>query len=214
MGFTLKKHYGILGDLLNGSGWVQALTEKSIAEAGTADSYLHATHIARTRYVHQVTALALSALQHIAYDSSSSTLSFEVWRNELKKSSPTFQFWDLILRIELSVFVIIRTHREKNLQLYIEALDKIMFIFFALDHYNYCRWLSAHIQDLQTLTDEVRCVLEQCWVIEKTGNRFSAIPLDQNHEQENAIVKGDGGIISITEMGCYWSREIQVTSDV
>ena len=153
-------------------------------------------NIARPRYVHQVTALTLSALQHIAYDGISSTLSFEVLRNELKNSSPTFRFWDLILR---SVLVIIRAHREKNLQLYIEALDKIMFLFFALDHYNYCRWLSAHIQDLQTLTDKVRCVLEQCCVIEKTENRFSAIPLDQNHEQENAIVKGGDGIIGLTE---------------
>ena len=34
-----KVLWSTLGDLLNGSGWVQALNEKSIAAAGTADSY-------------------------------------------------------------------------------------------------------------------------------------------------------------------------------
>ncbi len=33
----------------------------------------------------------------------------------------------------------------------------------------------------------------------KTSNRFSAIPLDQTHEQENAKVKGVGGVIGLTQ---------------
>ena len=74
-----------------------------------------------------------------------------------------------------------------------------MFLFFVLDQYNYCRWLSVHIQDLQTLTDDSRRILEQCWVIDKTGKRFSAMSFDQNHEQENAILKVNGGIIGLTE---------------
>lgn len=33
----------------------------------------------------------------------------------------------------------------------------------------------------------------------KTSNRFSAIPIDQAHEQENAKVKGNGGAVGLTE---------------
>ena len=37
------------------------------------------------------------------------------------------------------------------------------------------------------------------WVVSKTCNRFSSIPIDQVHEQENAKMKGKGGIIGLTE---------------
>ena len=37
------------------------------------------------------------------------------------------------------------------------------------------------------------------WVLSKTNKLFSAIPIDQAHEQENASVKGSGGFIGLTE---------------
>ncbi|KAJ8385469.1 hypothetical protein AAFF_G00185650 [Aldrovandia affinis] len=57
-----------LGDWLQGSGWVQALVQAEIATAGTADSFLRASHVLRTRTAHQVTAAALYILQHRAYN--------------------------------------------------------------------------------------------------------------------------------------------------
>ncbi|QQP53238.1 uncharacterized protein LOC103506659, partial [Caligus rogercresseyi] len=57
-----------LGDWLKGSGWVQALVQAEIATAGTADSFLRASHVLRTRRAHQVTAAALYILQHHAYN--------------------------------------------------------------------------------------------------------------------------------------------------
>ena len=56
------------GDRLEGSGWVEALVQAGIASAGTADSFVRAAHVARTRHAHQVTAATLSILQHHAYD--------------------------------------------------------------------------------------------------------------------------------------------------
>ena len=35
--------------------------------------------------------------------------------------------------------------------------------------------------------------------IHKTGRTFSDMAIDQAHEQANAIIKGDGGAIGITE---------------
>ena len=55
-----------LGDLLDSSGWTTALCEAGIATSGTADSFLKASHLTRTRHSHQVTLLALSKLQHEA----------------------------------------------------------------------------------------------------------------------------------------------------
>ena len=47
------------------------------------------------------------------------------------------------------------------------------------------------------IKDELK---RQChWVIPKNNKIFSAIPIDQAHEQENAFVKGSGGCIGLTE---------------
>ena len=45
-----------IGDWLRGSGWVQALVQAEIATPGTADSFLRAAHVTRTRRSHQITA--------------------------------------------------------------------------------------------------------------------------------------------------------------
>ena len=51
--------FKVLGSWLVGSGWVQALVHANIASSGTADSFLKATHVLKTRNAHQVTAAAL-----------------------------------------------------------------------------------------------------------------------------------------------------------
>ena len=57
-----------LGDLLASSGWTDGLVDADVATSGTADSFIQCTHITRTRHAHQLTVLALSALQKNAYD--------------------------------------------------------------------------------------------------------------------------------------------------
>ena len=37
------------------------------------------------------------------------------------------------------------------------------------------------------------------WVVCKTENRFSAMPIDQAHEQNNAVIKCSGGALGLTE---------------
>lgn len=73
---------------------------------------------------------------------------------------------------------------------------------FALDHTNYSRWLSVHIRDMMTLGDKHPDVLAELhsgnFVVHKTSNKFSAIAIDQCHEQNNAMVKGSGGTIGVT----------------
>ena len=62
-----KALWNALGSLLSGSGWTDALTEAGIVTWGTADSFLSASHITRTRHIHQVTALSLAKLQQNAF---------------------------------------------------------------------------------------------------------------------------------------------------
>ncbi len=42
-------------------------------------------------------------------------------------------------------------------------------------------------------------VQQSHWVVSKTHRKFSAMPFDQAHEQENKTVKGPGGAVGLTE---------------
>ena len=72
-----------------------------------------------------------------------------------------------------------------------------------LDHINYARWLSVHIRDMCSLSETHPSVYQEfCsgrFVVHKTMQPFSAMALDQAHEQVNALVKGDGGVVGLTE---------------
>jgi hypothetical protein len=199
-----------LGDLLEGSGWANLLTEADIATSGVADSFLRSSHVKRTRNAHQITLLSLNQLQEEAYQNyklENSLLSKDAWIKEMEKKSPTFYFWNMILRLETKVFLLIRAHREKNFTLYVEMLEQLTPIFFALDHNHYARWMPIHIRDMKSLPDQTRNKFEEGnWVLSKTKRRFSSIPFDQVHEQENKIVKGSGGAIGLTENPAAFQR--------
>ena len=73
----------------------------------------------------------------------------------------------------------------------------------ALDHYHYARWMTVHVRDLLAL--EANCptthaqFIKGNFVTQKTTHHFSTLAHDQVHEQLNAMAKGDGGVIGITE---------------
>ena len=103
------------GDYLEASGWTTALTQAGITSSGTADSFLKAAHLTRTRHAHQVSALALTKLQHDAFlrtvgphDENSK----EAWRQAMISKSPTFQYWDTVHRMEILglIFVLSLIH--------------------------------------------------------------------------------------------------------
>ena len=82
-----------------------------------------------------------------------------------------------------------------------EVLEKLAPLFFALDYVNYSRWVPVHIRHMKCLPGSIRDQFENegHWVLSKTNNKISAIPINQAHEQENALVKGSGGCIGLTE---------------
>ena len=64
-------------------------------------------------------------------------------------------YWDLIMRYETLIIVFVGAHREKNFQLYVEVLEELVPIFFALNHVNYARWVRVHIRDMKSLPDSI-----------------------------------------------------------
>ena len=65
------------------------------------------------------------------------------------------------------------------------------------------RWLAVHVNDLISLENNSPSTHAEffagSFVTQKTKRKFSSLAHDQVHEHINAIMKGDGGIINITE---------------
>ena len=69
--------WNTVGDYLEDSGWTTALTNADVASAGKADSFLKTA----------------TGLQQDAETR-------EAWINNMIEKSPTFQYWNTILKIE------------------------------------------------------------------------------------------------------------------
>jgi hypothetical protein len=130
-------------------------------------------------------------------------MSLDDWCAERVDASPQFQFWFILLQLELAVLIYVRSVREGNFLLYIDALSRLVPWFFALGHTNYARWIPVHLRDMVTLAIKHPSVFAQFlagnFTVKKTTHAFSAIAIDQAHEQNNASVKGDGGAVGLTE---------------
>ena len=140
------------GDYLEGCGWTNVLIQAGVASSGTADSFLKASHLTRTRHVHQLTAFALGKLQDDAFLHAQSEETKEKWRQKIIQKCPIFQYWDTILNMELLRLIFIRSYHEGNFQLYVQSLKALVPWFLALDHHNYARWIPIHISGHGTFT--------------------------------------------------------------
>ena len=201
--------WSLCGDLLDASGWTTALTEAGIASSGTSDSFLRVAHLTKTRRAHQITVVALHKLQHVAYaqlGDQHDEEEFQKWHDGMITTSPTYKFWYMIMQMELAVLAFVKAHRENNFPLYVEALESLVPWFFALDHTNYARWTPIHIRDMKSLPVSIQEHLKNNWVISKSSNKFSSMPIDQAHEQNNASVKGSGGAVGLTESPVAFRR--------
>ncbi len=139
-----------LGTILQDSGWTGVIVEAGVASSGTAESYLSALSVTRTRQIHQVTACCLKMLQREAYDyytreqteQDHIALSFEDWCEKRRTESPHFEFWELVPLMELVTFSLIRSFREGDIGLYCQSLTGIISFSFANTNVNYarCTW--------------------------------------------------------------------------
>ena len=197
-----------LGSILRGSGWTGVLAQAEVVSSGTAESLLSASNVTKTRQIHQVTASCLYTLQKEAFskqcsEQSDPEIDFQRWCEKRKEESPQFQFWDLVLNMQLVIFSFVRSLREANFNLYCEVLANMIPFFFANNNVKYARWLSIHLRDMMYLEKMHPDVYQEFqkgkFVVHKSMTEFSGLAIDQAHEQANAVIKGDGGAIGITE---------------
>lgn len=99
----------------------------------------------------------------------------------------------------------VRSLREGNFDMYniLILWFNWLLCFFALDHTHYSRWLPDHIKDMKerkSRNAEInKNFNEGNFAVHRTSKVFSAIGIDQAHEQNNTLVKGDGGVIGLTQ---------------
>lgn len=67
------------------------------------------------------------------------------------KESPQFQFWNIVLVMELTILTLVRLFRETNFALYHKALYELIPHLFANNKVNYAWWLPMHLQDILLL---------------------------------------------------------------
>jgi hypothetical protein len=90
--------------------------------------------------------------------------------------------------------IFVRAHIEHDFALYVESLKALVTWLFALDHQHFARLIYVHIRDMESLSPSIQEGFEEHghWVVPKTTHRFSSIPIDQDHEQNNELVKVSG----------------------
>ena len=74
--------------------------------------------------------------------------------------------------------------------MYVNVLEELALLLFALDHVNYARWLPVHIRDMKSFPRPIKeeFEIQGNWVISKTAKTFCGILFDH--------VKGSGGCIA------------------
>ena len=190
-----------LGSWLSGSGWVEMIEEAGIAGQGTSESFLHASHIKRTRHAHEVTAEALYILMQMAYERCKGQDgvpdTFSDWCIQESTRSPQFLYWNLTLQFEMTLLAFVRACRTSDFEMYTKSLEEMLKWYFRLDHQNYARWGTVHWIDLQEMKvrnpDVYREFSNGKFTVRKSERAFSDIALDQGHEQMNKYVKGKEG---------------------
>jgi hypothetical protein len=128
---------------------------------------------------------------------------FAQWCEQRCTESPQFQYWLTVMEFQMLLLTFIRSLRQRDFKMYKDSLCHIIPWFFALDHQNYARWLSVHARDMEMLhsthPDMANHFENGKFVVTKSNAPFSAIAIDHAHEQNNAVMKGDGGTIGLTE---------------
>ncbi|XP_065670919.1 uncharacterized protein LOC136089121 [Hydra vulgaris] len=193
----------MIGKWLKGSGWTEMFIKAEVASIGRSESLLKSSHIKRTRYAHEVSLASLFILRDEAYklDCKDFVESLEEWISRKSNESNQFLYWQTVMELESLLLSFVRSIRESNFEEYVRMLKQIAPWFFALDLTNYSRWLPVFIKTLEELPVRHPYVFEEFkkghFTSRKTNADFSAMSDDQLHEQNNKLIKSDGGAINV-----------------
>ena len=107
------------------------------------------------------------------------------------------------MKLELCMLIFLCSLQVASFTMYLDALTELTPWFFALDDTNYVCWIPVHLKDMAELPNRHLEVAKEFnnskIVVHKTRRVFSGMPIDQAHEQNNALIKGDGGAVGLTD---------------
>ncbi|KAE8741792.1 hypothetical protein FOCC_FOCC012681 [Frankliniella occidentalis] len=194
----------LLGTFMDECGWAEIATHAGItsSEAG-AEALLKVHHIKKSRAAHEATAAALYILLEKAHTELCDTeATMSEWAQE-QVDSPTFYFWWTVLKLELLLLSFVGSLRSSTYDRYLSSIKQMLPHFFSWDKINYARWLTVHLKDLlelpHTAPDVHSAFTKGFFSLAKTREPFTRMSPDQVHEQNNKLVKGQGGAIGLTE---------------
>ena len=150
--------FRLLDNWLDSSGRTIAIINCGVAAGGTTDSLLVVSHLGKTKYAHEVTAAALFVPMDCAYrEFVSSTPVDEVkkisaWCEDQMAKHPQFQYWSMVLNLELLVLNLVGSIRSGDFQQYMKSIQDLIPWSFAMDHINYSCSISNHLRDMTSLS--------------------------------------------------------------
>uniref|UniRef100_A0A0L8HF74 Uncharacterized protein n=1 Tax=Octopus bimaculoides TaxID=37653 RepID=A0A0L8HF74_OCTBM len=154
------------------SGWTTAIEEVGIATSGTTES------------------LCLPLLMKKAYEASDESRSFDA---ECEDQEPQFLRWNMVFRLEIIILGVILSISVGDFIGCLASLNALMSYFLARSSTHYTRWPSVNINDMLKMPEADPFDLEE-FAGEK---QFSSIRVGQAHEQNNSLIKGNGGTVFI-----------------
>ena len=199
-----------IGDWLEGSGWTKIYEYSSNTFPGKVDSFLSCAGVAgikRSRNAHQVSLAALVTLANEAFQAQSEFRNYKDWKEDLKRRSETATSWFTMIELEMLLFSFVRNLRQSDFSLFTTSFEAILPWLAPLDHSNYLRSGCIFLCDMHRLPASVADkFVKGHFTIKKSERIFSAIEIDQAHEQKNKSVNGRAiGILDNEQALLEWA---------
>ena len=193
----------IHGQLVTGTGIDDVIGLADLPTVGLKNALCNVSDIKKARYTVQIMACCLSrCLCQSFEEAGKSDVSLNDWA-ELQDAS-MFRYFYGILKFEFNILMVVRSFREGNIDLLIASLKKALGLCFALDHYNYARWLSVFVQDLEVASvyhpddnNNLFRDISNHLSVKSTNSTFNGVSYDQKHENNNKYIKSTGGYIDL-----------------
>ena len=192
----------IHGQLATGTGIDDIFGIAKLPTVGLKNALCNVSDIKKARYTVQMISCCLTKHLNDSFNSANvSNVSMHDWAEA--QTSSMFKYFYGVLKFELNILMVVRSFREGNIYLLLASLKKALELCFALDHYNYARWLSVFVQDLEMASvnhpddNNVFKDISNHLSVRSTNSQFNGVAYDQKHENNNKHIKSTGGYIDL-----------------
>ena len=129
---------------------------------------------------------------------------FEEFKEESRKKSHLFAFWNEYIDMVMILLQFIKAERTGNWEFHLSATAAMLPHFYAMDRQNYSRWIPVYIADMKRLEDTHPIVHNEFrngnHSVSRTGQPFTQVSTDMALEQSiNRDTKTRGGIVGISQ---------------